>query len=441
MNQDPRELLATSPMARAQIIVVALTVGLTALDGFDVLSSSFASPGIAKEWGIDRAALGVVLSMDLLGMAMGSVFLGGLADFIGRRKTLLGCLAIMAVGMAMVVGVHGLPALCFWRVITGLGIGGMLAANNAVATEFSNLRRRDFAVSMMAIGYPLGAIVGGSIAAQLLKSNNWRVVFEFGAICTTAFFPLVFWCVPESVGWLCHTRPRAALARVNRSLARLGYGQTGSLPPQGRSRGKVSAFDIFEPGRAVSTVLLTATYFFHVTTFYFMLKWVPKIVVDMGFAPSAAAGVLVWANVGGAMGGAAFGLLSQRLRLRPMTVATLLGSSILVVVFGQGQANLVQLSLLCALVGFCTNAAIVGIYAVLARAYPTEQRATGTGFAVGVGRGGAMLAPIIAGLLFHAGFALPVVAAIMASGSLIAMVCLILLPERAAVGSDLELSP
>jgi benzoate transport len=432
MNEDPRQWLATSPMTRAQLVVVGLTVGLTALDGFDVLSSSFASPGIAKEWGIDRAALGVVLSMDLLGMAMGSVFLGGLADVIGRRKTLLGCVAIMAFGMAMVVGVQGLQALCLWRVITGLGIGGMLAANNAVATEFSNAKRRDFAVSMMAIGYPLGAIVGGSIAAQLLKGGNWRVVFEFGAICTAAFFPLVFWCVPESVGWLCHTQPRSALARINRSLVRLGYGHVTSLPTQGRPGGRVKTLAIFEPGRAVSTVLLTATYFFHVTTFYFMLKWVPKIVVDMGFAPSSAAGVLVWANVGGATGGALFGLLSQRFRLRPMTIATLLGSCVLVVLFGRGEANLVQLSLICALVGFCTNAAIVGIYAVLARAYPTEQRATGTGFAVGVGRGGAMLAPIIAGLLFRAGFGLPAVAAIMASGSLIAMVCLILLPDRAA---------
>src|ERR1700761_7147125 len=162
---DPRDLLASSPMTRLQIVVVAITVGLTALDGFDVLASSFASPGIAREWGIDRAALGVVLSMDLLGMALGSVFLGGVADFIGRRKTLIGCLALMTLGMAMVVGVHGLQALCFWRVITGLGIGGMLAANNAVATEFSSTRRRDFSVSMMAIGYPLGAIIGGSIAA------------------------------------------------------------------------------------------------------------------------------------------------------------------------------------------------------------------------------------------------------------------------------------
>src|SRR5579863_2723545 len=178
MNDDPRELLATSPMTRMQILVVAITVGLTALDGFDVLSSSFAAPGIAREWGIDRAALGVVLSMDLLGMALGSIFLGGVADQIGRRNTLLGCLVLMTLGMTMVVGSHTVAGLCFWRIITGLGIGGMLASNNAVAAEFSNVRRRDLSVSVMAIGYPLGAIVGGSIAAQLLKGSTWRVVFE-----------------------------------------------------------------------------------------------------------------------------------------------------------------------------------------------------------------------------------------------------------------------
>ena len=99
---DPREWLAANPMRPAQIAVVAITVALCALDGFDVLAISFAAPGIAREWGIDRAALGIVLSMELIGMVLGSVLVGGLADRIGRRRTVLGCLAVMALGMAMV---------------------------------------------------------------------------------------------------------------------------------------------------------------------------------------------------------------------------------------------------------------------------------------------------------------------------------------------------
>jgi benzoate transport len=424
MNPDPRELLAKSTMTRMQVFVIAITVGLTALDGFDVLSISFASPGIAREWGIDRGALGIVLSMELLGMALGSIFLGGLADRIGRRRTLLGCLVLMTLGMAFVMEVHGLAALCLWRVVTGVGIGGMLAANNAIATEFSSARRRDLSVSMMAIGYPLGAIIGGYIAAQLLKTGNWRVVFEFGSICTATFFPIVYWCVPESVGWLCESRSAGSVERVNRSLLRLGYRPIATMPPVARGVRRSAITDIFQPELALSTILVTLTYFLHITTFYFIVKWVPKIVVDMGFAPTAAAGVLVWTNIGGASGGAALGLLTQHFGLKKLTIALLIGSTATVVIFGHSHADLPRLSLICALVGFCTNGGIVGLYAVFARAFPTDLRATGTGFAIGVGRGGAVIAPILAGVLFQSGFGLQTVAIVMGSGSLLAAGCL-----------------
>src|SRR5687768_3214356 len=125
MTTDPRDVLTQSPMGRLQVVVVGLTIVLNALDGFDVMSISFASPGIATEWGMDRAGLGIVLSMELIGMAIGSIVLGGLADRIGRRPTVLACLGAMAVGMFMATTVTGLVGLSIWRVITGLGIGGM----------------------------------------------------------------------------------------------------------------------------------------------------------------------------------------------------------------------------------------------------------------------------------------------------------------------------
>src|SRR5690554_2856311 len=124
MTLDPRDIIARSPMSRLQVLVVGITIGLNALDGFDVLSISFASPGIMAEWGIDRSVLGFVLSSELAGMALGSILLGGVADRLGRRPTILGCLTVMAVGMFMVTTTQGLTALSIWRVITGLGIGG-----------------------------------------------------------------------------------------------------------------------------------------------------------------------------------------------------------------------------------------------------------------------------------------------------------------------------
>ena len=430
MSHDPRQMLAESLMTPAQMRVIAITIGLCALDGFDVLAISFASPGIAQEWGINRGALGVVLSMELLGMGVGSILLGGIADLFGRRYTVLGCLLVMTIGMAMATTAHSVVDLSAWRLVTGLGIGGMLASLNAIASEFASARRRDLCVSLMAIGYPLGAIIGGSIAAELLRHSDWRVVFEFGAAATAAFIPLVLWLVPESVSWLCRRQPSGALVAVNRSLVRMGYSPVAELPLLSAEARKRSVADIFSPQLLRITLLVTLAYFLHITTFYFILKWVPKIVVDMGFTPSSAAGVLVWANVGGATGGAVLGLLSLRFNLKHLTMLVLIVSTVMVAVFGRGQANLAQLSLVCAMTGFFTNAGVVGLYGLFAQVFPTHVRATGTGFAVGFGRAGAMLAPIVAGYLFHAGYGLEFVAIAMGTGSLIAAIALGLLPYK-----------
>jgi benzoate transport len=416
---DPRDLISTSRMSSLQVLVVGITIALNALDGFDVLSISFASPGIATEWGIDRAALGVVLSMELIGMAIGSILLGGVADTIGRKPTVIGCLLVMASGMLMATTATSIVTLSIWRIVTGLGIGGMLAAINAVAAEFANARRRHLSVSLMTMGYPVGAVVGGIIAAQLLRTSDWRAVFYFGAAVTAALIPVVFFLVPESVHWLARKQPTGALERINASLSRMGHSAIAALPAIAQNDRSKSAADIFAPGLIATTIVVTLAYFFHITTFYFILKWVPKIVVDMGFAASSAAGVLVWTNVGGAIGSAIFGLLTQKYRVVPLTIVVLLISTVAVTMFGRSPADLQQLSFYSFLGGLAANAGIVGLYAIIAQAFPTHVRASGTGFAIGVGRGGSVIAPILAGLLFTAGYSLPTTAMVLAVGSLL----------------------
>ena len=449
MNTDPREVISKAPMSRLQVVAVAITIGLNALDGFDVLSISFASPGIADEWGVDRAALGIVLSMELVGMAIGSVLLGGVADKLGRRRTTIGCLAVMTVGMFMATTVQGIVDLSFWRIITGLGIGGMLASITAIAAEFSNEKRRSFSISLMAIGYPVGAVAGGIVASQLLQGNDWRAVFYFGASVTALFIPVVFFFVPESIDWLARKQPPGALDDINRTLNRMGHAPTTALPQVTDEARRRSAGDIFTCGLIAVTVVVTAAYFLHVTTLYFILKWVPKIVVDMGFAASSAAGVLVWTNVGGAIGGIVFGILTQRLGIRALTIAALLGSTVTVALFGTSPPDLARLSLICASAGFFLIAGIVGFYAIFAQAFPTHVRAFGTGFAIGLGRGGSVLAPILAGFLFTGGMELPAVAFVMALGSLMGAGVLLLLklkPDRevkdgAGIQAGLKPSP
>lgn len=427
MANDPQAILDREPMSRFQWGVVAIMVGLNALDGFDVLSISFASPGISKAWGIDRAALGIVLSMELIGMSVGSLSLGGFADRIGRRNTILLCLVVMAAGMFGASLSQDVYQLCGWRVLTGIGIGGMLAATNAAVAEVSNLARRNLAVVLMAGGYPVGAIIGGSISAKLLLWYDWTAVFRFGAAATLAFIPLVLWRSPESISFLLLRRPVDALARINATLARMGHRAVESLPPVVARARKVPIAQLFSGANLAPTVLLTLAYLGHIMTFYFILKWVPKIVVDMGFAPSSAAGVLVWANVGGACGALLFGLLTARMRLAGLTIAAMLVSTVMVTLFGRGQATLGELALIAGATGFFTNAGIVGLYALVARTFATGVRASATGFTIGIGRGGSAAAPALAGILFAAGYGLQTVSMLMAMGSLIAAAALFVL--------------
>jgi benzoate transport len=438
VNTDPREILASSRMGWLQIAAVVITIGLNALDGFDVLSIAFASPGIAAEWHPSQTALGWLQSMELAGMALGSIVLGGLADKIGRRATVLGCLVVMSIGMFLATTASGIWYLFAYRIMTGLGIGGTLAAINAVAAEFSNARARNLSVSIMSIGYPIGAVVGGIIVTQLLKGHDWRVVFYFGCAFTAVFIPLVLWLVPESIPWLVRKQPAGALEQVNRTLRRMGHTAVDSLPvisPEVRQR---SSADIFRPALIATTIIATAAYFFHVMSFYFVAKWTPKIVVDMGFTQSQGSAVLTWANVGGMLGGAALGLLTLRFGVKRLTISMMLLGAVAVSLFGRSGPNLHQLELSAAFALFCTNAGIVGMYAIFAHVFPTHVRSSGTGFAIGVGRGGSVLGPPLAGWLFDQHYGLPTVAMVLALGTLIAAGVLSLIKLRPEATADHE---
>ena len=424
---DPRDVLRHSAMSPLQVLIVGLTIALNALDGFDVTAISYASPGISKEWSLPQGGLGIVLSMELIGMAFGSIVIGNLADRIGRKPTMLLCLAFMSVGMLMATTAGNPTALSVWRVITGLGIGGMLAAINAVSSEFANDKRKHMSVALMTIGYPLGAVFGGLGAARLLQTYDWRSVFYLGALATVVLIPVVALVIPESVHWLARKQPSGALGKINKAMARMGHPPVAALPVISPAARAQSAGDIFGPAMLATTVLVTLAYFFHIVTFYYIIKWVPKIVVDMGFVASSSARVLMWTNVGGATGGAIFGFLTLRYNVKMLTIAALVVSTVAVSVFGTAPADLQTLIIICAFCGFFINAGIVGLYAIIAQAFPTHVRASGTGFAIGAGRGGSVLAPIIAGFLFQYGFSLPTVSFALGAGSIIGAVMLLLL--------------
>ena len=446
-----------------QIIVVVITIALNALDGFDVLSISLAAGSIRDELGIGPSLVGLLLSMELVGMAIGSIFLGRYADIWGRRPLMLACLTMMTVGMFMVTTDPGIMArvlhpvlisipwlsdwpvelvhISIWRIITGLGIGGLLASINAVVAEYSNLNKKHMNVSLMSIGYPVGAFTGGFIAAWLLADYTWRSVFLLGFGMTLVMIPIVYFFVPETVSWMVRNPKPGALERVNASLKKMGHAVVTALPDVTAERAQMSHASIFSPQLVRTTVILTAAYFFHIITFYFILKWTGVIMEDRSFDPTQAGQVLSWINVGGATGGALLGVLTLSYDVRRLTIGAMIMSTILVSIYGSVGNDLFQMTLICIACGFFINAAINGMYAMFAHAYPTQVRAAGTGFAIGVGRGGSILAPIAAGFMFQGGVGVPVVAVVLSCGSLLAAVALLFLKLDTTPPEAVEAAP
>jgi MFS family permease len=435
-GNNPIAVVDDNPMGVRQWIVVTLMVLLNALDGFDVLSSAFAAPGISAEWGIPRSELGIVLSAELIGMGFGSVILGGFADKFGRKPAMLICLVIMATGMFLAHNAGDVWTLTVWRFITGLGIGGMLAATNAVTAESTSKSARSVAMALYVIGYPVGGVIGGFAAQSwLLVDYDWRAVFLFGAVVTAAMVPLVWLLVPETPAFYAARRPEGALEKINRSLRALRKPEIAAMPEISPTAPKPKVTDILSnPRLRPVTLLLAFGYLFHTITFYYILKFAVQIVADSGFSQPEAASTLTWANIGGAIGGGLFGFLMRKWDIKGPTIAVAVLGSAAVVAFGIGSDTLWGWRAATFLTMFFLNAAIVGYYAAFAKGFPAYARATGTGFVLGVGRAGAAGSPIIAGFLFTwlGNEELLTVSAVMSIGAILGAGLIWMLPMRDA---------
>ncbi|MBN1832110.1 MAG: MFS transporter [Deltaproteobacteria bacterium] len=432
MNTDPRETIDRSPMSMLQIFIIAITVGLNAMDGIDVLSISLSGPSIAAEWNLSELVLGFLLSMELIGMGIGSIALGWVADITGRRKTILGCLFMMALGMFMVTQSANITQLSIWRIITGFGIGGLLAAITAITAEFSNVKNRALCICMMAIGYPIGGIFGSKIASWLLNTyDEWRLIFYFGAVVTLMFIPLFYFVVPESIHWLVRKQSEGTLDKVNKTLKRLGHSAIAALPELTTGVRKKSYGDLFSRELIRTTTIITVAYILQIATYYFILKWVPKVVFNMGFSQGDGADMLMYANIGGMLGGLILGLLTLRVTVKSLTITTLALSAVFITILGT-STDLHYFAIFAALSGFFGNAGIIGMYALFPAAFPTHVRASGTGFVIGIGRGGAYLSPIIVGFMFDQGLGLPTVTMLISIGAFIAAGILMFLKIRSA---------
>jgi len=405
MESDPRQALREGRMTSFQIMVVVICVTLNMVDGFDVLAMSFTAPLVAREWGIDPATLGVLLSAGLVGMGTGAIFISPIADLMGRRAVVILSALIMSLGMFASAATSTVPELWLCRFVTGLGIGGVLASGNTLLSEYSPTRWRDFVISTMVIGYPTGAIIGGSVFAYLVSEYGWRSAFLFGGAASTLMLPFIYLYLPESLDFLLTRRREDSLKRVNDVLRRLGKAPLTALPNISRDEAATKAVvGVLEPRYLKGTVLMVLSYFMLMFSFYFVLSWTPKNLVDLGFTVEQGIFALLLVNLGGIFGGLTCGYFAKRLNARSLTSYFLVLLFFSIVGFGMVQTGFLPMMTMAFLVGFFLMSAMAGLYIIVPHVYPPNVRNTGTGLAIGIGRIGAMVGPPLAGLLIAAGW-------------------------------------
>ncbi len=428
---DIRTELEQRPMNGFQIFVVSVMVFLNGLDGFDVLAISFAGTRIIPDWGIGADTFGWLISAGLIGMMAGSFVIAPFADRFGRRALTLIALVMVTVGMFASAFSHSVAILFFWRLITGLGIGTMLAAIASFTAEYSNARNRSLMISIMAIGYPAGGVLGGMVAAWLVATTGaWEPIFIFGGLCSLVVIPLVWFFIPDSLDYLITRRPKNALEKANKLLPKLGMAKIDVLPAAEAHETDVQPYKVLAKNHFASTVKIACAYFLYAWVLYFALPWLPEMLRLAGLTASAAISGSVIMNGGGVLGGILFGMVAGKWGgLRNTVGGACVLAFLALVAFGAAPSTLVVMVSLGFIVGFFLIATVSGLYSTFPVIFPPTVRTTGTGLTIGFGRIGGILAPIVGGYLIAAEFDRAVYCAIMGLPILATMVLLRMIPE------------
>ncbi|HKU11988.1 MAG TPA: MFS transporter [Sinomonas sp.] len=394
-------------MRTGQWTIVGLCTLLNALDGFDVLAMAFTSARVSKDFGLSGSELGMLLSAGLVGMALGSLLIGPIADKIGRRPMLLVSVGMSAVGMLLSATAAGAVPLGIWRVVTGLGVGGILACTNVLVSEFASRRSRGLAISVVTAGYGVGATLGGAAAVWLQAEFGWHAVFLGGGLVTILLLALVIGLAPESVDFLVTRRPRGYEKKLDRLAQRLRLTSVAlpesSLAAAGQpARNPLSR--LFDASSRRSTLLIWVSFFAVMFGFYFVNSWTPKLLVTAGMTESQGVVGGLMLTLGGTVGSIAFGLFAARLASRVVMIWFTVLAAAATAVFISAVGSLALAFAVGVLLGGLINGCVAGLYVITPSAYPAAIRSTGVGWGIGVGRVGAILSPTVAGALLDAGW-------------------------------------
>lgn len=395
------DFFGNRPMAPYQVLVVLMCFVLNMNDGIDVLVVSYTAPEIMAEWALPRSLLGYIFSSGLAGMTLGCLFVAPLADRIGRRGLFIGALGLETAAMLLSARVGGYYELLLLRFLAGLGIGGLLPAMAAVASEFSNARRKDLAVGFVQAGWPIGAILMGFFTAWAVPQFGWRFAYAAAGVASAAMLVMVVVFMPESVDYLAKKQPPGALERINRILRKMKAAPLEALPRVAPAAG-ARLSTLLGPRYRGATIRLWIGVFFGFITLYTLISWVPSIATEAGMPFEMATYVGTVLNLGAFLGSTGIGWLAARYRLKRLIFTFFMIAFGVMVLYGTLPLSNALIFGLTFLIGIFVQGGFNGYWPAATRVYDTQVRSTGVGWAIGVGRFGAILGPALFGILSDA---------------------------------------
>ena len=397
---DVAAFIDAQPVGGFQIKLILACATVLFLDGFDTTAIGYVAPALAKEWNIGKAALGPVFSAGLFGLMIGALLFGPLADRLGRKKIIILSTLAFGVGALITAFVNDVNTLLIIRFLTGLGLGGAMPNTVSLTSEFSPKRRRATMVMVMFVGFSIGAALGGLLAAALIPQFGWRSVFVVGGALPLILVPILVLRLPESVRYLAlsgHADDRVAqlLGLVSRGAV---FSPASRFVVNEPVLGGIPVQHLFRDGRTLATLLLWIVFFMSLLDIYFLSNWLPVVMNDLGASFSAAAVIGSMFQVGGVLGTFVLGSIIDRFSFRALALVYF------VAVFAVGaigqlghSAALVTIAIFVA--GFCIVGGQIAANALAAGFYPTSVRATGVGWALGIGRVGSIIGPLVGGVL------------------------------------------